>query len=134
MPHGKSCSAYAAKLISSALKIIFCQLYFSLQKLFPVLSKIMSHFKWWQISVRQTFDETAIFSIEFSWHMAFCNMPLHAETVQKPYRIDIHTIFGICHMAKPCFVAFCHTAQCGRISRVQTYECETWQLCLHGPT
>ncbi len=30
--------------------------------------------------------------------MAFCNMPPHTEIMPKLFRIDINTIFGICHI------------------------------------
>ncbi len=66
--------------------------------------KIVSHYSWLQILVRDTLP------IKFLCRMAFCNMLQHAETMPKLRRIDIYTIFGICCVAKPHSVSFCHAA------------------------
>ncbi len=108
LSYGKSCSAYAAKLISSTLKKNFFWLYFSSQKLCMrnlyasyAEPKIASRYSWRQMLARQTVDE-----IIFSCCTAFCSMLQRAETVPKSCCNDVYTIFGICCVAKPHFITF----------------------------
>ncbi len=104
--HGKSYSAYAAKLISSILKnnslptilqftkivdekhirIICCaKNYVSLQ----LTANISMTNLWWD---RQFADQII--------------MLRHVETAPKPCRIDVHTIFGICRVASRILLHF----------------------------
>ncbi len=55
----------------------------------------------------QTFDETDILPMEFSWGT---DMPRHKETLPKPHRINVYIILAICRAARPHFVPFCHVA------------------------
>ncbi len=42
----------------------------------------------------------------------------HAEALPKLHQIDVHIILAICQAAKPHFIPFCRTTQCGRTSRL----------------
>ncbi len=90
LSHNKSCLAMnVTKLITSALKKNFLPTIFQFTETvtlkFPTHhkphQKLCLHYSWRHISIWQTVDETGTLPIEFLCHVAFCNMPQHAEAV-----------------------------------------------------
>ncbi len=74
-----------------------------------VHQKLCLHNSWWQISLQQTINDTDTLLIKFLCTMAFCHMLQYVEAMPKPHRVDVYTIFGICHVTKPHCIALYHT-------------------------
>ncbi len=111
LPRGRSCSAYAARLIMSTLKKNFCQLYFSskncgmrnryasyaaqkIKSILQLMADISAANLWWYWPL----------PVKFSCCVAFCNMLQLAEAMLKSHCIDIFTIFG---KAALCCILLC---------------------------
>ncbi len=81
LPRGKTCSAYASKLITSTLKNNFLPTIFQFTKTMTLKlsthhiphQKLRLHYNRRQIFVQQTFDETNTLLIKFSCHVAICS-------------------------------------------------------------
>ncbi len=134
LPCGKSCSAYAANWFASTLKNYFLLTTVQVTKTVElILKKTTSKlrmiflsdwlFQFWNFlpsyaspKIMSTLQSMANIDVAKLWwdfakqFFMPAGLSQHAEALPKLRHIDVHIILASYRVARPHFVAFCHTA------------------------